>query len=160
MVQFERLNSVINRTSLKSLNRGNILKKVCFSLLCLFIISCDKDNKQQDDAIVGKWGLIAIGYYESNNVVINPVENSQSYVEYLSKGKVKRPYLYMGEITEIEFPYRIDKEFLYENYNDKVNMFTYKYKVEGNKLTLDYVQGDLVAIDPQMRIWIYQRLEK
>ena len=150
-----------NEASPKShTSRGNFLRKTYFVLFCLFLIGCSEDNKQIEDAIVGKWELIARGYYENNNAVVNPVENSQSYVEFLSNGKMKRPYLVEGKITELTFPYRIDKQLLYENYTDEVNMFTYKYKVEGNRLTLDYVQGNLEDIYPQMRIWIYQRLEK
>ena len=142
------------------ISKGNFLRITCLALFCLFLISCDKDNKQQEETLVGKWGLIARGYYENNEAIINPLENSQSYVEFLSNGKMKRPYLYMGEITEFEFPYKIDEQFIYENYTDETNAFIYKYKIDGNKLTLKYVQGNIEDIYPQIVIWIYQRMEK
>ena len=169
MVQHSNFNSIMNvKDHFKSVTisktltpKGNFLTKVCFVLFCLFLIACNKDNEPKENNIVGKWELTATGYYDiDNNVVINPVENNQRYVEFLSNGKMKKPYLSMGEIIEFEFPYRIDEQFLYENYIDGANAFIYKYKVEEKKLTLECVYGNIEDIYPQIVICIYQQLEK
>ena len=124
------------------------------------VIINTKETEQEENTIVGKWKLIAQGYYDKDNnntIVINPIENSSRYIEFLSNGKMKRPFFSNGEIIEIEYPYQIDEQFLYENYMDEENAFIYKYKLDNNKLTLDYVQGNIEDIYPQIVIHIYQR---
>jgi len=157
----DHFKNVVHSKLLTPKGNENFLMKICFVLFCLFLIACSKDNEYNENVIVGKWGLISTGYYDmDNNVVINSVDNSQSYVEFLPNGKMKRPYLSMEETIELEFPYRIDEQFLYGNYTDAGNAFIYKYKVDEKKLTLEYVQGNIEDIYPQIVICIYEQLEK
>jgi hypothetical protein len=138
-----------------------------FSILsCLFVIGCNKESKpndveQEKNVLIGKWGLIAQGYYNMDNtLIINPVENSWRFVEFFTNGTMKRPFSSMDEIVEFEYPYKIDGRFLYENYTDNANTFIYKYKVEGTELTLEYVQGNIEMIYPQMIMSFFQRIEE
>ena len=162
MLLIGKYKCVKNRISSKKLiKKGNFLIKAFFVFLCLYLISCSKDNKQADDNIVDGWGLVATGYYDVNNeVVITPFEYGISVISFLSNGKMKRLYLFEEEVSMLESSYRIEGHFLFESYTDATNAFTYKYKVEGDKLTLEYVQGNLEEIYPQIRIWVYRRLLK
>ena len=105
-----------------------------------------------EEKILGKWELIAQGYYNMGNIVINPVENSGDYVEFFPDGKMKN--------FCCEVPYKTDEQFLYENYTDKVNAFIYKYELDNDKLTLEYVQGNMLDIPRPIVIWIYKRINK
>lgn len=112
------------------------------------------------NTIIGKWELIAEGYYDRYNndaIVIKPVENSESFINFFSNGKMKRPFFSDGEIIELEYPYYIDDQFLYENYTDEINIFIYKYKFDKDSLTLDCVHGNIPAIINPKLIHIYKR---
>ena len=127
------------------------------------VIVNTKETGQEENIIIGKWELIAQGYYDAYNnnaIVINPVENNGRYVEFLPNGKMKRPYFFMGEIVEEEYPYKIDEQFLYENYIDEENTFIYKYELDNDKLTLDCIYGKIPDIPNPTVITIYQQLKK
>jgi len=118
-------------------------------------------NNISNQSFIGKWVLIAQGYYDNNNaIVINPVENSWQYIIFLQNWIMKEPYFCNGEIAEDELPYRIDEQFLYKNYLDKVNTYIYKYELENDKLTLNYVYGNITMKYPQIVIKIYQRINE
>ena len=128
-------------------------------------VYCYNENTNEN-TIIGKWELIAEGYYDSynnNTIVINPVETIwQPYIEFFPNGKMKRTYfLYEEHIeTVYERPFQIDEQFLYENYIDEENAFIYKYKLDNDKLTLTFVQGNIEETYMQIVIHIYQRLKE
>ena len=119
-----------------------------------------------NNTLQGKWELIAEGYYDSYNnnaIVINPVKTIwQPYIEFFLNGKMKRTYFFYEERIETvyEHPFQIDEQFLYENYLDEINNFIYKYELENNKLTLEYVQGNILDIINPIVISIYQRINE
>ena len=150
------------KTDLKGRFMRNMLIFACFAVSMIFA-NCDK-TKEED--IIGKWNLIAQGYYDSynnNSIVINTVENDwRPYIDFFPNGKMKRTDFFYEEHIETvyEYPFRIDEQFLYENYTDEINAFIYKYKIEKDKLTLEYVQGNILDISNPIVIYIYQRTNK
>lgn len=125
-----------------------------------------ENTNQEENTIIGKWELVAQGYYDcynNNAIVINPVENDWCpYIEFFSNGKMKRTYFFYEEHVETvyEHPFRIDEQFLYENYTDEFEAFIYEYKVEERKLTLYYVKGNIETIPNPIVIYIYKRINK
>jgi len=151
------------------------MKKICFFLLVICLLTetaCEKnktidnetidneaiDHEIIDHEIIGKWGLIAQGYYDSynnRNIVINPVENSERYIEFFSNGKMK------GEIrVGEEVAYKINEQLLYENYTDERGTFIYKYELSNDTLTLDCIHGNIPDIPNPILINIYQRINE
>ena len=141
-----------------------IIASVIFLISTGFFSSCKEKEEQPENPflenIIGQWKLIAQGYYDSynnNSIVINPVKNSEHYIEFFPNGKMKRHYSF---IEEIEYPYQIDEQFLYENYKDDVNAFIYKYEIDENTLTLEYFRGNILDLPNPIVINIYQQLKK
>jgi hypothetical protein len=124
---------------------------------------CIEDDIEDENKIIGRWKLIAQGYYDRDNnyeIVIIPVVNSSQYIEFFLNGYIKRPYFSNGEMIEVEYPYKIDGQFLYENYEDKQNFFIYKYEIDNDKITLDCIEGNIPVIPNPRLITIYQQLKE
>jgi len=141
----------------------NIL--ILVSLLTFSCLFCSCNNVGNDDivnAIGGKWQLTADGYYDvDDNIVMENVdENYDCYVEFSKNGKMKREYYSNGTCfaPDRKYEYKIDEQFIYENYTDKDNEFIFSYIINNNTLTLEYVQGNKPDAMFTKVIFTYKRL--
>ena len=119
--------------------------------VCLFCLSCD-DKIPPEEAILGKWMLIAYGPNERNLTYIEPDNNI--YKEFHPNG-TQSEYSPALDAT-FYWTYRLDAKCLYINEDDEVNCRIFKYKLTGNRLKLTYVRG-IVLGTVNTTIWIYKR---
>jgi hypothetical protein len=144
--------------------KTKVLLQLLLSTLVLFNFGCtDNTDSGPQQIICGKWEIIAEGYYDfEKKIVISPRESNGNYIEYFPNGEMWRPRNVDGEVIMAEYPYRLESEFLYENYEDKENTYVYKYKFDKNneELTLEIIKGNLSDIYPQIVIGIYKRINE
>jgi hypothetical protein len=105
----------------------------------LNLSGCKGDSEPQE-AILGKWELIAQG---PNVNDIKPVEPNGSYSEYFSDGKM---ISFSFETNKsFEYTYKVDSKFLcrYFEYNHEQEYAEYEYNFRDNQLRLIYVRGSV-----------------
>ena len=117
----------------------------------LFCLSCD-DKIPPEEAILGKWMLIAYGPNERNLTYIEP--DNIGYFEFLPNG-IRQSYRGL-DMVSCE-TYRIDTKYLYYYEDNEYGHYIYSYKLTGDRLKLTYVQGNLPDIMNASEIWIYKR---
>jgi hypothetical protein len=111
----------------------------------------DKDDTRYRQPFIGKWQQFECGssdvddqsLFKPNGHTLEFFENGTS----LSYGTRKRNY-------------RVDSEYLYYNSGKDPDGFTYRYTFTGpDTLRLDYVNGNINAIYPQVTYNIYKRIK-
>jgi hypothetical protein len=130
----------------------------------------NQDDDDDDNAkyILGKWEVIAEGYYDfENEIVMSPVEPNGSYKEFLNNGKIRDHIVYPEEIrdTELDGTYELDAEFLYIYFNREIygteSDQIYKYSIDSDKdeLRLEIIQGMIPAVFGYPVIKVYKRIK-
>ena len=115
------------------------------------VSSCNKNDPAE--AILEKWELIAKGETENNMKTIEP---NGVYIEFLSEGI---SHIYNPETDESHYrSYKIDKKFIYYNYDRSYEQgrYDYRYNISKGLLKMTYSQGFRVDMAGLPNIFIYQ----
>lgn len=150
------------KPEIKAVNRlqGHVLK-MGFGILCglVFMACSDRDDHLNTKQVIGAWELVEQGYFEKGKAIMQPVTVPR-HIEFYDTGILKKQFFREEGVVELNWLYKIDGQFLYENYDDESNMFVYTFHNSGNRLTLEYVQGNVEVVYPGTDFWIYERRQK
>ncbi|MDE5606320.1 MAG: hypothetical protein K2I68_03365 [Bacteroidales bacterium] len=114
-----------------------------------------KNTEELGKRLIGKWQLVGEGYYdEYDALIMNPLENDRRYVEFREDLNMIRPY---GN-EPIIYPYRTERNILFENYLDETNMFVYQFGIIDDILILKYMQGNIPETARQIVVFKYKKV--
>ena len=105
--------------------------------------------------LIGKWQLVGEGYYDNHaTLIMNSLEDDRRYVEFREDLNMIRPY---GN-EPIIYPYRTERNILFENYLDETNMFIYQFGFIDDILILEYIQGNIPETARQIVVFKYKKV--
>lgn len=105
--------------------------------------------------LIGKWQLVGEGYYDNHaTLIMNSLEDDRRYVEFREDLNMIRPY---GN-EPIIYPYRTERNILFENYLDETNMFMYQFGFIDDILVLKYIQGNIPETARQIVVFKYKKV--